>query len=431
MCVLMGVYWKARPRLRAARFGRGYDWLAFAMIAGEIGTVLTNPDPLDYGSWKTIHLPAFTAYDGVSAAVRDFLEVCLPFVLGRALIRSRRDLHDMLQILVVAGLVYSLPILYELRMSPMLHENLYGFSSRTDWTQNVRLGGYRPTVFMGHGLVVGFFMFLCTISAVTLHKAGQRTLWGIRMTWIVAYMFLMLVLVKATAAVIYAAAGFILIRFLSVKSQLRILLVLAFIVVSYPFSRLTNVFPTQTLLSAAGTFGPDRVQSMQFRFDNEDILVIKGVERPIFGWGGFSRERVYSNDTGKDLVVQDGAWIARFGTHGIVGFVCYFAILLLPVVAAARGMRNIRDPRDRTLLAGLGFMVVVCCVNMLPNMHLPNLQFFFAAALATLVRELPKQAALKFKQARPVQAQFISATPVASGHPRLIGRQPPPRRLGR
>jgi len=393
-CGLIGVYVWARPRFRAARFGRGYDVIAFLMMAGQIGTVLNNGDPLSYGMWTTVHLPAFTAYDGLSAAVRDFLEVCVPCVLGRALIRSRRDLHTVLEVLVVAGLVYSIPILYELRMSPTLHLKLYGFDSRTDWSQNIRMGGYRPTVFMGHGLVVGFFMFLSTISAVTLHKAGQHKLWGrLRMSYIIGYLLVMLVLVKATAALLYAIAGFAMIRLLSIKRQLRIMLFAALIVVSYPFSRITNVFPTQSILSATvAAFGEERMQSMQFRFDNEDILVFKGMERPIFGWGGFGRERVYDAETGKDLVVQDGAWIAIFGTHGIWGFSCYFAVLLLPIVQLARNLKRVSNKVDRTLLAGLGVMVTVCCVNMLPNMNLPNLQFFFAAGLATLASELPKTA---------------------------------------
>jgi hypothetical protein len=410
MCALLGIFWKGRRRLRAARFGRGYDWFVFAMILGEIGTVATNGDPLQYGSWKTIHLPAFTAYDGLSAAVRDFIDVCLPLVIGRALLRSRRDLYEVLLILVIAGLAYSLPILYELRMSPMLHENIYGFQPRLDWAQNVRQGGYRPTVFMGHGLVVGFFMFICTTAAVTLHKAGKKKLYGVPMWLVVMYLFAMLVLVKATAALIYGAVGFMLIRYLSVKNQLRVLVFLALVVVSYPFSRMTNVFPTQALLDAAGTFGKDRVESMQFRFDNEDILILKGTERPIFGWGGFSRERVYSEETGKDLVIQDGAWIGLFGTHGVLGFVCFFAVLLLPIFQAARKMRRIKSKSDRTMLAGLGFLVAVCCVNMLPNMGLPNLQFFFAAGLATLLNELPKQAAEEQRASLRAQQEKVSAS---------------------
>lgn len=303
-------------------------------------------------------------------------------------------------------------IFYELRMSPMLHMNIYGFSPRDDWSQNLRLGGYRPTVFMGHGLVVGFFMFLSTTAAITLHKAGKRTLWGMPLSYIIGYLFVVLIVVKATAAVIYAVVGLCLIRFLTVKNQMRVLLCLAFVVVSYPLSRVTNIFPTQTVLAAAGSFGADRVQSMQFRFDNEDILILKGMERPIFGWGGFSRERVYSDETGKDLVIQDGAWIARFGTHGMLGFICYFAVLLLPLVQAARQIKRVRSQTDRALLGGLAFMVTVCCINMLPNMGLPNLQFMFAAALAVLVKEMPRRAAAQNSLNKTPEVGVQSGVPV-------------------
>jgi hypothetical protein len=183
---------------------------------------------------------------------------------------------------------------------------------------------------------------------------------------------------------------------------MRVLLLLGVIVVSYPFARLTNIFPTQALLTAAGWMGPDRAESLQFRFDNEDILVIKGVERPFFGWGGFGRERVYEAETGKDFVVQDGHWISLFGTHGTIGFVCYFLLLLLPVYQATRRMRTIPSRDDRALLAGLAFIVVMCSVNMLPNMQLPNLQFFFAAGLAALIKELPKPVARAGSE-RPAQ----------------------------
>ncbi|HTU63559.1 MAG TPA: hypothetical protein VMF89_34085 [Polyangiales bacterium] len=417
LCALAGLYWTSRRRLRAAKIGRGYDLIVIVMVLGQIGAVLTNGDPLSYGNWKTIHLPAYTAYDGISTAVRDIVTVLVPLILGRALIRSRRDLHDVLVVLVIGGLVYSLPIFWELRMSPMLHHNVYGFFPRDDWSQNLRLGGYRPTVFMGHGLVVGFFMFLAVTAAITLHKAGKRALLGVPMGYIIAYLFVVLLLVKATAALLYGLIGLCLIRFLTIKNQMRVMLFLAFVVVSYPLSRMTNIFPTESVLSVAKSFGADRVQSLQFRFDNEDLLILKGVERWVFGWGGFGRERVYDEETGKDLVIQDGAWIAQFGTHGTLGFLCYFAVLILPLWQAARGLKRVRSQTDRTLLGGLAFIVTVCCVNTLPNMALPNLQFVFAAALAVIVKEMPRRAALLNAPPRTpeVPAQSgIPAPPVAA-----------------
>jgi O-antigen ligase len=321
--------------------------------------------------------------------------------LGRVFLRTGRDLRDVLSVLVIGGLIYTLPELWEIRMSPMLHVNIYGFASRTDWLQNIRMGGYRPTVFMGHGLVVGFFMFICTTAAVAMHRAGRRAIGGIPLGAVVAVMFLMLVLCKAAAALVYGAVGFFLIRYLSIKAQLRVIVVLGLIVVSYPVLRLTNIFPTESILAAARVMGKDRADSLQFRFDNEDILLIKAEERPWFGWGGFSRERVYDAETGKDIVIQDGHWIPLFGTHGAVGFTCYYFLLLLPVFQAWRKMRNITSRADRILLTALGFIVSICCVNELPNMHLPNLQFFFAAGLGVLLTEIPKIAAQQRKDSDP------------------------------
>ena len=408
-CALVGAYWKARPRLRAARFGRGWDLLVFIMMAAEVGTVLTNGDPLVYGDWKRTELPAFLPYDGVSQAIRDFLDVGVPLLLGRIFLRNGRDLRDLMNVLVVGGLIYTLPELWEIRMSPMLHVQIYGFAPRTDWLQNIRMGGYRPTVFMGHGLVVGFFMFICTMAAVGMWRAGRRSIFGIPMAALVAFLFVMLVLCKAAAALIYGAVGFLVVSYLSVKNQLRVCVLLALIVVSYPATRLAGVFPTDTLLSVARSLGQDRADSLQFRFDNEDILLIKAEERPIFGWGGFGRERVYDSETGKDIVIQDGHWIPLFGRHGAIGFACYYILLLAPVFIAWRKMRNIPSRSDRTLLATLAFVVSICCINELPNMSLPNLQFFFAGGLSVLMNEIPKLAAQQ-RRAAEVEAESDPAS---------------------
>jgi hypothetical protein len=403
MGALLGTWWRQRSRVRAAKLGQGYDIVWIVMMLGQFGTWLTNTDPLHYGVWTSVDLPGFTLWDGISASSRVFFQVGLPFVLGRMLIRTERDLRDLFEVLVVGGLVYSLPILYELRMSPMLHENIYGFAARTDWLQNLRAGGYRPTAFMGHGLVVGFFMFVCTIAAVSLHKAGKRRMLGMPMGVIVGYLFVLLLLCKAAAPFIYGVVGYVLIRYVSIKSQMRVIVTLGLIVALYPVARVFELFPTKQLLAVASTLGPERVQSLEFRFDNEDILLIKGSERLTFGWGGFGRERVYDAETGKDLVIQDGHWISVFGQMGLLGFACFFALLIWPLVQAGRSIRRIKSRQSRNLLAGLGYITAICAVNMLPNMQFPNLQFYFAAGLAVLLKELPKQEAQRDRETlRPV-----------------------------
>ncbi|HET8931888.1 MAG TPA: hypothetical protein VFN67_00540, partial [Polyangiales bacterium] len=59
LCALMGLLWKAPKRIKAARVGRGYDWIIYAYVLAQVGTVISNPDPLHYGTYNTIDLPGF------------------------------------------------------------------------------------------------------------------------------------------------------------------------------------------------------------------------------------------------------------------------------------------------------------------------------------------------------------------------------------
>ena len=404
LVALIGLRMTSARRVKVARVGRGYDWILLLSIVALAATVSNNGEALHYGSYTTIDIPAFAAYDGLSAAIRLLFNIGIPWWLGRAVLRGRRDLLDALEILVTAGLVYSVPILWELKMSPALHANLYGFNARYDWSQNIRQGGYRATVFMGHGLIVGFFMFLATAAAVTLRRAGQRTLHDIPMSAVCFFLAIMLIVCKAVAALLYGMIAYALIMWLKPKTTMRILLVLCALVALYPTSRMFGWFPTEGVLAAANILGPDRAQSMQFRFDNEDILLVKGSERLWFGWGGFGRDRVYDSWSAKDLVVQDGHWIAVFGQQGFIGYACYFTMMLWPVVQAWKRMRRVQAHPDRAMLVGLAVMVTFMAVNLLPNMELPNLHAFFAAGLAILSREIPYARAKELEAQQRAQA---------------------------
>lgn len=420
LTALVGVWWKAPRRKRSAGIGRGFDWFLWIMIAGVIGTVATNGEALRYGTYRVKDLPAFMPYDGLFQTFKILIAVGIPLWLGRALLRTRQDLVDVLEILVTAGVVYSIPILYELRMSPMLHADLYGFQARTDWLQNLRGGGYRATVFMGHGLVVGFFMFLSCTAALTLRKMGVRRLMGVPAWAVIAYLFVMLLLCKSAGAFIFGVTAFVLINWFSAKNQMRVLTLVALVVLSYPITRMFDWFPVKKVIDIASALGPERVQSMQFRFDNEDILLLKGSEKMWFGWGGFGRDRVYDEYSGKDLVIQDGHWVVVFGQQGLVGFLCYFALMLLPIWIAARSMKKVANKSDRAALAGLCVMVTICSVNLLPNMSLPNIQLFLAMGLAVLARELPKQAK---QEVRDLRRYLNEQAPTEKGARELARRR--------
>jgi len=146
-------------------------------------------------------------------------------------------------------------------------------------------------------------------------------------------------------------------------------------------------FPTELVLNTAkNVFGEDRMQSQQFRFDNEDMLLLKGSEKFWVGWGGFGRDRVFSPDDGHDLTVQDGYWISIFGQMGFVGFTSIFTVFLLPLLQLKYKVRKL-SKFDKRLIAGIGVLAALCAINTLPNMSFPNIHLIFVSGLSVLLKK--------------------------------------------
>jgi hypothetical protein len=399
IAAFFAAYRYAPARMRLARFPQGLDWLIVIRLLGTIGTVATNLDELHYGSWHVTTVFALKWQDLPSMIISEVTEVLMPVVLGRAMMRSREDLRMSLHLLAAAGLVYAPFMLYEVRMSPMLHQLVYGYTAFTMWLQNVRQGGYRPTVFLGHGLVVAFLAFLAFSAAATLYAAGRRKMWGVSMGVVTLFLFVMIVVCKSSAALIYAALFYVAVRRMSIPALGKLTMVLSVIVVLYPVLRIQQIFPAKGLVELSNSMSPERGESLQFRFDNEDVLAQKAIQRPIFGWGGYGRDRVYDPDEGRDITVQDGYWVIEFGARGYVGFFTFFLLLVAPVAYVMSRLSRVPDKIDRRMLAGLSLTVVFCAVNMLPNGWFQAYPYFLAGGLTAAVdamsQRTPQPAAAK------------------------------------
>ena len=79
-------------------------------------------------------------YDGLSELLGALLTWGLPYFFGRIYFGDSGGLHAFTLGIIIGGLAYVLPCLWEVRMSPNLLGNIYGFSS---W-QGTRLGGFVP-----------------------------------------------------------------------------------------------------------------------------------------------------------------------------------------------------------------------------------------------------------------------------------------------
>ncbi len=412
---------RAASRFAAARSSRIVLFTLLFVVVIGVGAAQTNQDVLRYGSWRvTIVPPMSFPWDALSVTIRLWFGMLLPFVVGRMYLRTSKDLRTFFVLLAGAGLVYAPLCLWEIRMSPQLHSQIYGFAPHS-FSQQVRADGYRPMVFLGHGLVVAFFMFLATSGTAVLLRSKIRRVGPLSTRAALPLLSVTLLLCKTAAAAFYAVVAVALILKGSVKTQVRAGLVLMFIVVTFPILRMTDVFPADDLVDLANQYlGPDRAQSLEFRFDNETLLLDKALERPYFGWGGYSREHIYDPEIGKDLTLQAGTWIIVLGIFGVLGFATYYLLLLGPFVMMLRSLPRVVGDNTRLMFSALGLLVAFFSVNTLPNSEFGLLQFFAAGGLSGLAEVLPAETRARAKalKDKALATSTAQAEPSGEAKPR-------------
>ncbi len=362
---------------RPLRFWKGLgvsEILLLTLLVSPFVTEELNTDPI--GLANRI-IPGGSHYDGLSAVIRQLL-LLIPFFIGRQLLRSSSDIQAILRVLVTAGLFYSLPILFELHMSPVLHSLVYGYFP-SSYVENVRDGGYRPVVFLGHGLAVAFFISTTVIAATVLWRSRIRLL-SLPAAGVTGCLGVILILCKSLGPLLYASLSIPLVYLTSAKTQARVALVLVTLALCYPLLRLADVVPVRTMLETAATVSQDRADSLGTRLVNEERLLQHASSRIFFGWGRFGRNLVY-DQYGSDISITDGEWIIVLGTFGLVGFLAEFGLLALAVYRAAQALRFTESPEDRNCLAGLTLILAISIFDLLPNSGLVSWTWLITGAL--------------------------------------------------
>ncbi len=273
-------------------------------------------------------------YDGISEFNAQTTTWGVPYYLGRLYLNNLEGLRKLAIGIFTGGLIYIPLCLLEIRISPQLHRIVYGFAARENFAQEIRYGGYRATVFMESGLMVGAWMMAAALIGVWLWKTGViKQMWGIPASRLVVALLITVVLVKATGACFLLVMGLVILFVAKWFRTSKLLLLLIATISLYIFVGANGTFSGNQIVSIVSTgVNQDRAQSLEFRFDNEKILSDKARQRMVFGWGGWGRSRV-NDEWGKDISVTDSLWIIAFGTKGAVGLISLTASLLLPAIA--------------------------------------------------------------------------------------------------
>jgi len=355
-----------------------------ALAAGAFLTVFTNGDVLTFGPRV---LPGLGLGDAASMVIRLVVSVYVPFVVGQQVYRTERDLRDLLEVLSLCGLVYLPFCLVELRLSPQFHHWVYGFTPGT-FAEALRGSGYRPIVFMDNGLAVAIFSFTTFAAALALGRARVRV--GPPSPRLrTAVTGLLVLLCKSLAAILYAAFAAPL-RLLSSALVSRAAAALSVLVLAFPVLRMGLLVPIDRLIELFARIDPARALSLAYRFKNEDALILRALERPIFGWGYSARAWVYGAD-GSTTTVTDGLWIIFFGNSGLVGLFGFFALVIVPVFAVLRHRARM-SPSAQVLASTLALVVALYGVDSLPNSMFDFLPLAYAGALHTLAARLRRPA---------------------------------------
>jgi tetratricopeptide (TPR) repeat protein len=352
-------------------------------------------------------------YDGLSASLSNIVYWVLPYLIGRLYLSDYEGMRELTIGIVMGGLLSTLFCIYEIKMSPRLLIQVYGIGR---W-EGERMGGYRPRAFFATGLELGMWMTAVSLTATwlwrcgTLKQIGQHPFGGL----FLPVLLVTTVLCRSTGALSLLVAG---IATLWICTRLNSKVLMCVLLLSAPIYyavRIPNLWRAEELVKLVSTYlSAERAQSFEFRLQNEDILVQKALQQPVFGWGGWGRSRVYDK-FGKDVSITDGYWIICLGHYGLVGLFFWTTFLLLP--AALFFVRYpVRQWQGSTVAplaivaTLLGLYMIDCLLNGFVNLVYITASGGLIGALPSFSRwrMWPHDASESIPSTRPDQSQLSS-----------------------
>lgn len=331
------------------------------------------------------------SYDAMAVTVNRFLEWGVAYWVGRALLNDDAALRDLAVAFVIGGLVYLPLCVWESVMSPRLHSELYGFRP-SSFRMTRRWGGWRPTVFMQHGLAVAAWMGATAVVAWVL--------WRSKVVASVAMVPIKVVaigLVVGTIALRSTGAAILVVMLIGAAEVVQtsrsrtILMVLLLAPAGYIGLRVAG-WDGDQLVSFAARLGEERAGSLNMRLENDAIIVDKAMERPVFGWGGWGRWRVKDPVTGKDITVSDSWWGILVGSTGVFGLVAAYGTFIAPMFVMIRRKTSSRifDQAQGAAWA-VGLAVLLFVIDTLAN-AMPNSSFMLASGAMAGFVSRPRRA---------------------------------------
>lgn len=388
-----------------------YNKFHAIMITAMLGSVLFDmktlmrfrPQWADIPAFIFMFVPFFSSItnglgvnDGLSSMFQNFSFWVAPYFLGRVYFSDLPGIREF-ALWIFIGALICMPLCWiEMKMSPQLNRWVYGYHQHPAFDQTRRYGGWRPMLFMQHGLMVGLWMSVGTMMATIFWMSGAvKKFLNIPMSVWTALLALTTVMCRSFGALALLALA---LAIASIARQIRVPIlvgIFALMPVAYVATRSTGLWDGMELVSAARQVGGEqRGGSLEYRIKSENALVQHALKQPVFGWGGWDRNRPDRKDVGY-RIATDGLWVIQIGQRGLVGLICFMSIFLIPSFLFFKrwGMTGVTHPWLAPGLA-LSLAVLMFLTDSLFNSMINPIYTVAAGAISGLILTPEIRAAL-------------------------------------
>ncbi len=320
-----------------------------------------------------------SVYYGSSLLLSSVVSYVIPWFVGKAVFSSHPNAIVLVRMTIIAGIVYIPFCLLEMKIAPVLHEMVYGYTPRgvNDMLHAIRFGLWRPTVFMTIGLQLALFMGIVSVLAFWGHQSGGvQRIGRVPILWIAVLLGMTTLMCVSTGAILITMLGWCVVFAFRVNAGRILLLAVAIVPIAYPVYRMNNIGAVVSEVVEEESLLSDRQASLNFRIRSEDMFLARWKERPFLGAtsGGF-------RDAG-ETTICDSQWIAFLGCNGLFGWVCWSLVMFLPTFASVTKDRLQRP--DQNVAVVLALCVLMSWLDCLSNAFPIGLYLVMAGAATSL-----------------------------------------------
>jgi hypothetical protein len=270
-------------------------------------------------------------YNAVAAVIETSLIWGIYYIAGRIYFPDEKAMRLLIKGMIIGGLIYFPLVLFEVRMSPQLSNIVYGFFPHS-FIQHIRYGGFRPIVFMDHGLVVALWMAATFVISIWLFGTKEIAKIGkIPMIIVVMLLLISVVLCKSANGWTYSTLGILSFLFYKKRKSKRIFKIIIFIIPIYIIIRISGILSADTILHfLSNIFDAERIDSLSWRLLEEELFGVKALQSPLLGWGWMNRAWPTNMVSGENIIqFIDSLYLIVFSIRGFLGIISLYSVLLL------------------------------------------------------------------------------------------------------